>query len=845
MIYLNELVEATGGILPNEAVATQFNSFAFDTRQLKPGQLFMAVRTATGDGHDFIKVAIERGATGIMCERSDGPPNIPGITTIIVPDSQQALKDYASYILKKYQPKIIGVTGSNGKTTTKEAIAIVLEKRYRVFKNYGSYNGRYGLPIALGELQPEHEIAVLEMASDSFGEISELVRIAPPDVGVITAINRTHLARLGTLDNVAAEKGRLIEALPFTGAAILNTDDSRVAGMVPRTQGRILTFGLKAGADVRATDITVTRDGLTFTLLYEGKPYTGQTILLGKHHIYPILAAVTTGLVFDIPPQESLTALEKLPRIPGRMNLLPGRNGTLILDDTFNASPEATIAAIDTLVELPGATKVAILGDMSELGDTEIEAHQQIGEYVSTRVHRLITKGEAAQQIAQTARIGTLGKRAVHVTFTSNDAVAAVEDLLSPDTVILVKGGTEVRMEDVVQKLLAEPKRDSRQLVRQEAAWKQVRFHQPARPTWVEIDLEAVGNNVKLLADIASPAKVMAILKADAYGHGMYKVTRTTLNNGASWVGVATLGEGIQLRRAGIDAPILVLSYLPAWQAHEAVAHNIRATVFTMEIVRAFSQAASDLNEDAYVHVKVDTGMGRLGLLPHDVLPFLKAIDLPGLKVEGLYTHFATADEADLTHAHEQLSRFNKLLEELDQADLRPPIIHAANTAGLMNLPEARFDLVRPGIGLYGLCPSKEMTMPVGFKPALTFKSTIGQVKSLPPNSPIGYGATYRTKGEETLAIIPVGYADGFRRGPRTWGEVLVKGQRAPLVGRVSMDQSAINVSHIPNVRQGDEVVLIGQQGNERITAEEVADNLGTINYEVVSELLARIPRVS
>ncbi|MDM8530272.1 alanine racemase [Anaerolineales bacterium HSG25] len=845
MIYLDDLVAATDGDLPNGTSAIQFSSFAFDSRQIEPGQLFMAVRTATGDGHDFIETAIQQGATGVLCETTINLPTLAGITVIVVSDSQQALKSYATFILKKYNPKMVGVTGSNGKTTAKEAIAAILQKRYRVFKNYGSYNGRYGLPIALGDLEPDHEIAVLEMASDSFGEIAELVEMAPPDVGVITAINRTHLARLGTLDNVASEKGRLIAALPFTGAAILNADDPRVAGMVPRTQGRILTFGLKRGADVWASDVTISAEGLTFTLHYEGKSYDGNVPLLGKHQIYPILAAITTGLIFNISPKNALATLEKLPRVPGRMNPLRGKNGTLILDDTFNASPEAMIAAIDTLVELPGATKVAILGDMPELGDETNPAHQQVGEYVSTRVQRLITKGEAAQQIARTAQVGSLGKRAVHVTFTSDDACAAVDDLLSPDTVVLVKGGAEVRMENVVQRLLAEPKRDTLKLVRQGAGWKQVRFRQPARPTWVEIDLEAVANNVRLLSGIANPAKVMAILKADAYGHGMEKVARTVLNNGASWVGVATLGEGIKLRENGIDAPILVLSYMPAWQAHEAVSHNIRATIFSPEIARAYSQAASDLNEQAYVHVKVDSGMGRLGLLPQDVQPFLESIKLPGLKVEGIYTHFATADEADLTQAHEQLTCFNDLLTQLKAANLCPPIVHAANTAGLINLPQARFDLVRPGIGIYGLCPSKEMSMPAGFKPALTFKSTIGQVKTLPADSPIGYGATYRTQGEETIAIIPVGYADGFRRGPQTWGEVLVKGKRAPLIGRVSMDQSAISVSHIPNVRQGDEVVLIGRQGDETITAEEVADQLGTINYEVVSELLARIPRIS
>jgi alanine racemase len=847
MIYLDDLLQAINDVSPRNIATTEFSGFAFDSRRLEPGQLFLAVKTATGDGHDFINDALKRGAAGVMCEHwGDWPDAHHQVTTLVVPNIQQAMSNYAAYILQKYRPKVVGVTGSSGKTTAKEAIAAILAQQYKVFKNFGSYNGRYGLPIALGEIQPDHQVAVLEMACDTFGEIGELAQITKPDVGVVTVINQTHLAYLGTLDNVAAEKGRLIEALPFTGAAILNADDPRVAGMVPRTRASILTFGLKRGADVRATDLRLQRDGLTFTVHYEGQSYPGQTALLGRHQIYPLLAALATGLVFETPLEAALTAIQELPRVPGRMNPLPGLGGALIVDDSFNASPEAMQAALDTLAELPGATKVAILGDIPDLGEIEAEAHRKIGEYAATRVHRLITKGEAAEKMAEAARNSDLGKRAVHVTFTNDDAVAAVQDLLSPDTVILVKGGAGVRMERVVEKLLARPAEDRWQLARQGAGWQNVRLRQPDRPTWIEVDLEAIAHNTRLLVALAAPAKVMGILKANAYGHDLVKVTRTVLNNGASWIGVATLGEGVILRKAGIDAPILVMSYLPAWQAHTAISHNIRATLFDEEMARAFSRAAADLNEPALIHVKVDTGMGRLGLLPEEALSFMRAIhNLPGLKVEGLYTHFSTADEADQTHARTQLQRLETLLAQLDAAGLRPSLVHAANTAALLNFPEARFDLVRLGMGLYGLAPGRETSIPSDFRPALSFKSTVGQVKTLPPGSPIGYGATYRTQGEETIAIIPVGYADGFRRSPRTWGEVLIKGQRAPLVGRVSMDQSAVNVTHIPNVRQGDEVVLIGRQGHEIITAEEVAEHLGTINYEVICELQARIPRLS
>ncbi|MEM7343680.1 MAG: alanine racemase [Chloroflexota bacterium] len=826
--------------------ATDFVKFAFDSRQTKAGQLFLAVKTATGDGHNFIAEALAHGATGVLCERVDTIPPAPDATIILVPDVQQALRSYAHYILQQYRPTVIGVAGSNGKTTTKEAIAVILEQQRRVFKNFGSYNGRYGLPIALGEIEPVYDTAVLEMACDSFGEIETLTQIIQPQIGVVTTISQNHFATLGSLENIAAETAHLLTALPSHGVAILNDDDPRVAAMAAKTQARVLTFGCTPQADVWASKIHVMNEGFTFTLNYKNQTYPAQSTLIGQHQIYSLLAAITTGVALDIPLEKVLAVIQTMPRLPGRMNLLSGRRGSLIIDDTFNANPASTLAALETLAALTGGPKIAILGSLPDLGDVEESTHADLGRQAANQIQVLVTKGETAATIASSAQAAGLSKQSIHVTFTAEDAAAAIEPLLSSEAVILVKGGADMRLECVIQKLLANPQQDTKQLVRQEPGWQKTRPYQPARPTWVAVDLAAIATNIKQLTKLAAPAQVMAILKADAYGHGMIKIARTVLNNGAAWVGVATLGEALTLRQAGIDAPILVLSYLPAWQARDAVRYNITATIFTVELAKAFSQAALDLNRTAYVHVKVDTGLGRLGLLPEAVLGFLQTIKtLPNLHIAAMYTHFATADEADLSYAQEQLRRFQTLLDQLDQQALRPPLIHAANTAALLNLPEAHFDLVRPGIGLYGLSPSAATQLSDGFRSALTFKSTIGQVKQLPPDSPIGYGSTYRTQGAETIAIIPVGYADGFRRAPQTWGDVLVKGQRAPLVGRVSMDQAAINITHIPNVRQGDEVVLIGQQGTETITVETVAAQLGTINYEVISALLARIPRMS
>jgi alanine racemase len=384
-------------------------------------------------------------------------------------------------------------------------------------------------------------------------------------------------------------------------------------------------------------------------------------------------------------------------------------------------------------------------------------------------------------------------------------------------------------------------------LVRQEPAFRHVQLALPERPTWLEVDLGAIAGNLRQVRHIVGPdVALMVVLKADGYGHGAVRIARTAINNGARMLGVACLSEGVLLRRAEIDAPILVLGYTPAWQARDAVLHDVTATVFDLDTARAFSRAAGEVGRTARVHVKVDTGMGRLGLLPDQVLPFLQqAVLLPDLEIEGILTHFSVADEADKGYTRWQLDRFTAVLDQIDQAGIAIPLVHAANSAALLTLPEARFDMVRLGIALYGLAPSPDTPLPPGFHPALSFKTRVAQVKSLPPGSAVSYGNTYRTQGKEIIAVIPVGYADGFRRAPAHWGHVLVRGQQAPIVGRVCMDQTMIDVTHIPGVRQGDEVVLIGRQGRESITVEQVAERLGTINYEVVSEILARVPRVS
>jgi alanine racemase len=364
--------------------------------------------------------------------------------------------------------------------------------------------------------------------------------------------------------------------------------------------------------------------------------------------------------------------------------------------------------------------------------------------------------------------------------------------------------------------------------------------------TWAEVDLEAIAFNVRAYCRHVGPrVEVIAVVKANAYGHGAVPVGQAALEAGAKRLAVHRAIEGVELRRAGIQAPILVMGYTPPDGASMVAEGGLTPSLMTVEFARALSGRASALGLIVPVHVKVDSGMSRFGLMPEEVLDFLRMLgSLPGVRLEGLFTHFATADWADQSHTRGQLQTFEQVLSTVRHAGIEMPLVHAANSAATMRLPEAHFDAVRPGIGLYGLDPSAEWPPVFELRPALALKSLVSRVRRLPAGAGVSYGRTYITQKPTLAALVPVGYGDGYHRVLSNQGSVLVHGRRAPIIGRICMDQFVVDVSGIPGVEQDDEVVLVGAQGDERIRAEEVAALAGTINYEVTTGLLPRVVRV-
>lgn len=363
----------------------------------------------------------------------------------------------------------------------------------------------------------------------------------------------------------------------------------------------------------------------------------------------------------------------------------------------------------------------------------------------------------------------------------------------------------------------------------------------------IEVNLDAITHNIRAIRSHIGPdLDLFAVVKANAYGHGLVPVGQTALAAGADRLAVVRATEGQDLREGGITAPILIMGHsLPA-EAAAVVAFDLTAAVGDLESVAAISAQAVAQGKTAKVHMKVDTGMGRFGLLPDEVLPFLDRVsNLPGVQIEGIFTHFAMSDATDKAYTHQQFAVLTGVIEAAQAAGYDIPLRHAANSGAILDLlPDMRLTAVRSGIMVYGLYPSKEVERPIPLQPALSIKSHVGRVRTVPAGTNIGYDCTYTTAREMTIALVPVGYGDGYPRYLSGETQVLINGQRVTNVGRVCMDQFVVDVTDIGPVALNDEVVLLGVQGDAIISAEEMAVWAKTINYHITTGLTGRMPRV-
>lgn len=367
-----------------------------------------------------------------------------------------------------------------------------------------------------------------------------------------------------------------------------------------------------------------------------------------------------------------------------------------------------------------------------------------------------------------------------------------------------------------------------------------------SRPAWIEIDLDALEYNYNIIQKkIPLTSKIAAVVKADAYGHGAVQVAGELDKLGVDYFCVGSPDEGIELRKAGIKKKIIVLAEVLKSQYQDILKGDLIQTVGSFETLTGLNKIAAEFNKTIKVHLKIDSGMGRIGFLNSDIKKLINKLEnLKHLKVEGIFSHFARADEVDKSYSYKQLNKFEKVLAEFEKSNFEIELKHMANSAAVIDLEASYLDLVRPGIMLYGLLPSRELNNEVDLKPLLSFKTKVVQIRNLKKDTAISYGSTYKTDSQEKVAVLPIGYKDGYPRLLSNKGEVLINGKRAPIRGRICMGQTIVSVEDIEDIKVGDEVVLIGRQNDDQITASEIAELASTISYEIVCNLDRNLKRI-
>jgi len=498
--------------------------------------------------------------------------------------------------------------------------------------------------------------------------------------------------------------------------------------------------------------------------------------------------------------------------------------GVTLINDTYNSDPASVKGALDVLAKVgTGRRKVAILSDMLDLGLYSSEEHLAVGkDVVRAGVDHLITVGENAALIGRAAAQEGMNSKLIVNTRSYNEAAEELEKIMKGGDVVLFKGSRWFRLERIAKELVGS-----------------------IGPTRLVVNLDAIAANIKTIRTVISDdVAIMAVVKSFGYGNDSIRTSKIALENGVNYLAVAFPDEAVTLRENRIDAPILVFHVLPE-EVDRIVRYRLASVVSSLEPARALNRAAAG-EKKVPVHIKVDTGMGRSGIWVEEALPFIEELlCLKNLDVQGLMTHFSSADDPEADdYTLGQINAFESLLSEVRRRGHHIRYVHAANTAAAVRFPQTHYNMIRPGLAIYGMYPSKAVCALVRLEPVITFSTKIAQIKEHPPGRSISYNRRFVTPRNSRIATLPVGYNDGYPRFQSNTGQVLVRGRRVPVVGTVCMDAVMIDVTDVPETRVGDEVVLIGRQGDEEILPDEIAANGNTINYEIVCKISPRVKRI-
>ncbi|MDP4655549.1 MAG: bifunctional UDP-N-acetylmuramoyl-tripeptide:D-alanyl-D-alanine ligase/alanine racemase [Algoriphagus sp.] len=797
---------------PGQAIA----QISIDSRQvLHPQQnLFVALKGAKADGISFVPELLNLGVSYFLVDDQTSIPSswLDRGYFIQVKDTRIALQSLATYQRVQFTKPVVGITGSNGKTIVKEWLGQVLSQQFAVAKSPKSYNSQVGVPLSIFGIQSYHQVALLEAGVSKTGDMDTLAKIIQPGLGIFTNIGSAHEEGFPDIKEKIAEKLKLFAGVNFL---LYCKDHDLLAQEIEQqlpTEKRI-SWSKKAGAEylvswknqeTHSRIVVMKSDGQTFTFQV---PFTDQASLENVTQV--ILASLSLGQeVKSI--QEGLSHL--MP-VDMRLTLKPGLNDSLLIDDTYNNDLAGLKVALEFLSQQrPKRSKILIISDLLQQGLPE-KVYKEVADLIqSYGIDQVIGVGTQIQHLE------TLLGKGVRTFSNTEQLLLELQPEQFQNDLILITGAREYTFERVVNRL-------------------QQRIH----GTTLEINLNALTHNFNFYKrQLAPSTRVMVMVKAFAYGGGAAEIANHLQTLGADYLAVAYTDEGVSLRKQGIQLPIMVLN--PVEESFDLLSqYQLEPVVFSPEFFRKLGAYVQHQSLQLSIHLDLDTGMNRLGFEQEQLVELMDLIQqYPQLQLASVYTHLVGADEEvhDDFSLH-QLQQFQEMSESICSILSYKPLRHALNSAGIVRYPDFQLDMVRLGIGLYGVEVTGKHDR--SLKAVSTLKTTISQVKTLAAGATVGYSRKGSLPEGGRIATLALGYADGYdRRFSQGKGYVLIDSKKAPVIGNVCMDMVMVDVSAIPGVKAGDEAIVYG----EEISLKELADCIGTIPYELLTNISGRVKRV-
>jgi|HubBroStandDraft_1064217.scaffolds.fasta_scaffold20328_2 alanine racemase len=787
--------------------------------------LFFALRGPQRDGGAYIEELYRRGVRNFVVMDGVGEEGVSDANVLSVDDTLSALQKLAAWHRAQFAIPVIAITGSNGKTIVKEWLNELLEADYSIVRSPKSYNSQTGVPLSVWQMEAVHELGIFEAGISRRGEMEKLAAILQPTIGIFTNIGEAHSEGFSGLAEKAAEKLKL-----FEGAQVLIYcgDQRETKAAVRKWKGdnggrdgngpRVFSWGRESGNDVRVHTVSVREEATKVGFTFRGVggeldlPFTEQASVENAMH------CVATCLWLDLPVEKIAARVAQLAPIAMRLELKSGINHCSIINDSYSADLSSLGIALDFLSQQQqNSRRSVILSDILESGRPEPELYAEVGRALKQkRVDRLIGIGERIGANAKVigewfsgeqVYLGSVGvfKQEVH-------------RLHFRDETILLKGARVFEFEEI-DKLLTE------------------QIHQ----TVLEIDLEAMAGNLRAYRQLLQPStRIMAMVKAFAYGSGSFEIANLLQFHGVDYLGVAYADEGVALRKGGIRMPIIIMNTENA-AFDSLVQYNLEPVIYSLPLLRSLEKWLKREGIAAFpIHVELETGMNRLGFAAEEWEELLRVLPAAPLKVQSVFSHFAASEEQEQDDfSKQQASVYLDMAARLEDALGYFFIRHLSNSAAIVRMREWQLDMVRLGIGLYGVDSSGAGDLDL--REVSTLKTTIAQIKHLHDGDTVGYNRRGIAGSGTVTATVRIGYADGYSRNLGNGaGKMWVKGQLAPTIGNISMDLTTIDITGIPDVREGDEVVVFGKE----LSVRKLAEWSQTIPYEILTGVSQRVKRV-